>query len=910
MTFRQQLFRYVLALAGPCLALLLFPFSSPAQAHTMAGSAPSFQVQAGFGNQYRDGNWIPVQVTLRNTGPDFSGTLSLSVVAPPYLSPGNFVSASSYQAPISLANGALKQITLSLPVYYDAQGVTVKLLDSNGNAVVTRTAQLSPVPTGNVFIGVLTDATTGFGSLNTAPLPGKGSSVALAFLNANSMPTTAALLKNFDALVLDNFTTGTLNAAQLGALQTWVRQGGTIIAVGGPEWSRTLAPLPAGLVPVTVSGTAALPAGSALLPPGAPGTGAAGQGSIPDHVQAPVTISTTSAIAQGASILQAYKTTPLLAQARYEQGTVIYLAFDPTLEPLLSWQGASVLWKGLLLRSLGERILPRSSGTASYNLPEQPLLAFRMSTLLQSQLPNALPSPWWILGLLLAGYLLILGPLRFLVMVRLKRRDWNWRIVLSAIVVFSLLTYAVAYRQKSNTVVSNSFSVAQYGLRGAPASITTYQGIFVPNQGAFQIHVPGNELVQLSPDSLPSQQGEIASPTEASPTGIVMTPGGADLTLQDVNIWTLHALLEQQNRQLPGALTSQLTLNNGILSGTVTNTLGYALSDAFLLLPANAVKLGYMAAGESKRIHLKVSTVALPANATLSDLIALNTNSPTFEELPVTQFKTAWQRHLSMLYALDGEGFYAGISSSIDQCQLPVPILPAPLCFGPAPLSNNGSTSNTPNIVVSPGWPSLTNRSSDPLLVPGALATLIGWTNNTFDTGSATTVNGINPTGLHETLVQAPLSISMSGPLSFPPGFITGQLVDTEGGNAQSVFSGVYTISTGSMTFEYTLPTIPMQLSGLSITGRGDINLYVQAASNVDVSALPFTLYNWHTRAWDAFSLSPDTATFSTGDIQSYIGPGGHVLVQLKNTDSSFGTFAFAMPSLNLQGTTSGGTLI
>src|SRR6266566_7740024 len=189
------------------LALLLF-FSLPikALAHPVT-SGPSLQVSAGFETHYRDGNWVPVQITLRNDGPDFNGTLSLITPTPQFqLSSGQGI-PSNYQVSISLANGAQKQVTMYLPLYFDVQNVTVKLLDRSGHNVGSQTAPLTSLMPGDVFIGVLSNQSSGFSSLSALSLPNQGGSIVLEFLNANTMPTMAAALKNFNIIVLDNFTT-------------------------------------------------------------------------------------------------------------------------------------------------------------------------------------------------------------------------------------------------------------------------------------------------------------------------------------------------------------------------------------------------------------------------------------------------------------------------------------------------------------------------------------------------------------------------------------------------------------------------------------------------------------------------------------------------------------------------------
>src|SRR6266581_9562656 len=106
----QQFNKRILALATSCFALVLLFSFSPTQALAREGTGgPIFRVNAGFETHYRDGNWVPVQITLRNDGPDFSGTLSLTASNPQYVVQSDPSTSLSYQFAITLANGARKQ---------------------------------------------------------------------------------------------------------------------------------------------------------------------------------------------------------------------------------------------------------------------------------------------------------------------------------------------------------------------------------------------------------------------------------------------------------------------------------------------------------------------------------------------------------------------------------------------------------------------------------------------------------------------------------------------------------------------------------------------------------------------------------------------------------------------------------
>src|SRR5947209_2359827 len=330
-------------LVGSCLAcaltiaFLLFPTSASAHTTHNSSSGPSFHVNAGFDARYRDGNWIPVQITLSNNGTDFTGSISVNV-PPPYLGGGSANSQAVYQAPISLANGAQKQVMLYVPLYFGSQGSTqafsVDLLHSDGHKVSSQQTTVRTLGSDDIFVGVLSDQSTGFSPLSSLKLPNQTASIVVEQLDATTMPTVAAALENFDLIVLDNFTTSSLNHEQLTALQNWVNQGGALIIVGGPEWRHTLSPLPASLLPVIITGTADIAAGTSLLPVGGPTKGGPGQSKTSDTVHTPLTVSTGIPLS-GSTVVLATGTTPLMVQSNLGQGQNGYLAFDPTFEHML-----------------------------------------------------------------------------------------------------------------------------------------------------------------------------------------------------------------------------------------------------------------------------------------------------------------------------------------------------------------------------------------------------------------------------------------------------------------------------------------------------------------------------------------------------------------------------------------------
>lgn len=674
-----------------------------------ANDGLTFQVSIGFNSRFRDGNWVPVHVALQNTGIDFTGAVSVSIPTP-FAGANNSGTTAIYRTPISLANGAQKQVMLYVPLSFGTPGatqnVTVTLLDTNGQHVgAPQVTTLHTLQSSEFFVGILSDSSTRFGSLSGLTLPQQPSSVIVEPLNTTTLPDRAAALGNFDLLIVDNFNTSTLSTGQLNALQQWVNQGGTLVIAGGPEWRRTLTSLPSSLVPVTLTGTTSMPAGTRLVPI----DGSTGQSSTNASVQAPATVSTAS-VTHG-TVLLASGMNPLLVQAHNGQGNVFYVAFDPTLDPIVGWPGIASLWKGILLRTLGDQALTQSQNQVNVSFAgvvgTSKAYSQSITGVLQSLLPNTYPAIWLILVLLLS-YVLVLGPLRLLLVRRLKKRDWSWRIALATIVVFSLLTYGFAVQQKGTSIVDDSISLVRLGDSTTPnanAHITTYMGVFVPSQGDFQLHVSGESLIQ--PNNATSQYQSTSS---SGPTTITSQRNGTNVTLQGVDIWTLRSIVSEHDRQLQGNITSHLSVANGTLTGTVVNTMPYALDDTDVLIGNQYVSLGHFGTGETKQVQLSLSSPSLSnyPPQSLASQIASGSGQPNFYgpnnggQAPQNEL----QRHLSILSSLSNTGngnTYCtanGVCYQANARYVPVARVNTSL-VGAAPLSVRSST-----VMLSGGGPS------------------------------------------------------------------------------------------------------------------------------------------------------------------------------------------------------------
>jgi uncharacterized membrane protein len=813
------------------------------------------------------------------------------------------ISAQQFAAPLTVPRKG--QAKLTLQVHFDAaafnpHGVVVEVhdsrdqavevLDSQGQKITSAKQDVFILNPGDLSVGILSDQQTAFSSLNTVALPNRANSINVTLLDASTFPTASAVLQNMEMIILDDFATNTLKPEQLVALQTWVNQGGVLIEVGGQDWRRTLSSLPPELLPVTVQGTDTLPVGTHLSLPGiatplATPPATAGQQTSDNALKDPLPISvatlrpsTDAAPFVAETVLKA-NNAPLLVQAHQGQGTICYLAFDLADPAFTGWSGQSDFWSHLFMRTLGDQLLVSTAGPRYQAGPGG--LTTR-SGILSMLRPNIGFVPL-IIGLLIFGYIAILGPIRLLIVRRMKQMQrpyWSWRIVLIAVVVFSLLSYTIAFYQHGTSLIDNSISVIQLNTGGSTntsAHMTTYMGVFVPNPGNFQVHLPGGSLPQpLSNTEFSTGVSVILSD---SSTPVSYGTDGTTVNILDAGLWTFHSLVFEQDRQVRGRLIPHLELRGQRLVGTIANTLDTALNDVYVLMPHSIVYIGYLPAGATSQIDFPLQS---RSGTMLADQIAQDNGLPRsyFPYAHNGQPQNALQRHIAQLGLLSGAG------STFIPCD--------------GPCSSRAIVNVNKGVIVTapPGTPKVGLPSgSDPLLLDGSAATLVGWADLPLDAVDTITINGNTPSGFHENLVQMPLNINVAASASLPPDFIAGQPVDEQGFDTEMILPDIYTMSTGSISFEFGLSASAATASkGFTITAPNTLNIASLPSSGASV--VQAGLYNWQTGSWDAFTL--DRYKLTTTNIAAYVSADGHVLLQLANQNASQGLAYLSRPSLTL----------
>ena len=231
-----------------------------------------------------------------------------------------------------------------------------------------------------------TTARVGFAGLTL-----DGAGVNDVTVTPGDLPDAAAAFRNLDVVVLAGLDGASFTADQTVALDDWISTGGVLVVMGGTEGTGNTLALPADMRPVKVTGATTLATLSTL--------GAA--------VRTPSVPVSTAAATSGARVIDQQDGVPLIVDLPHGEGHIVYVALDPLLAPLTTWNSTQLnaFWSEALgadIQGAASNAVVQSTGSGTNSGGQNLGIAgsnnpWELSNTLSNLPANGLPS-WRILG--------------------------------------------------------------------------------------------------------------------------------------------------------------------------------------------------------------------------------------------------------------------------------------------------------------------------------------------------------------------------------------------------------------------------------------------------------------------------------------------------------------------------------
>ncbi len=523
----------------------------------------------------RAGSWFGIAVDLQNDGPTVAGELRIS---------GGADSRTRFGTPVELATGSRKQYLLyALPPTFGGN-MTVELV--SGSQVVAKSKVA-------IALHDQTQLVVGLVAENPARLVGQldllpnqnGLAPVIVPLGTTDLPERVQAWAPLDRLIWQDVDAASLTPNQLAAMRTWIAGGGRLVIVGGTAPADVLTGFPDDLLPYR-------PTGLVDVDP-----------STLTSVLGPIPAAATSVTAFGGDAGQGRTLAMsgdrvVAADRTFGSGAVTLLGFDPATSWIADGDAVDVpLWRRLLP--------PRSGGTVSL-VDDQTIVSA------VTNLPSLALPPIGALLVLLLGYIVLIGPVNYLVLRSIDRREWAWVTVPIMIAVFTVGSFGIGALLRGSDVILNEVAI----VRGAPgtdaATTQSYLGIFSPSRATYQLRVAGDALLAapMNGDMFGGGGGSDLDVLQGDPSRV------RDLS---VGFGSLRTVRAEASATGP-TVTADLRLEDGHIKGTVTNKSNRTLIAPAIVLGSSASKLKDLAPGQSVDVNLALGSNLFNGTA-LSDTV-------------------------------------------------------------------------------------------------------------------------------------------------------------------------------------------------------------------------------------------------------------------------------------------------
>jgi hypothetical protein len=521
----------------------------------------ALSVSVGFDGYCRGHTWCPVYVVVSNEGASVEGELRASLV-------DSDVDSGVYIKRVTLPAHSRKAYFFYLPLYelVSRPKVAVQLWTGE-KVIVSRSATVTLLEDSERLYGIVSETPSDLAFLSTLA-PSAGRAVA-AQLGLESLPPAPLAWEGLDVLVLDDVDTTALTGEQGRALSTWVTHGGHLVVGGGAGAARTVAGL-GDLPPVSIGGTRSVGDLWTL-------------GELVGASVVPGPYAVAEATLRSGEVLVEQEGAVLIARRALGEGDVTFLAFDAGVNPFADWDDNVRLWRWIV---------------GGFPMRQQPAIqnGYQAHEAV-STIPGVRhPSTLQILGFLLV-YVILIGPVNYVVLRKLDRRELAWVTIPVLILGFSACAYVTGFRLRGFEAIVHRVAMVYVPPESQVGRVSELVGLFSPRRTNYDVRVEGMEPRAFS-------DGYYVDPSSSRPLRVYGEAQGATVAGLRVDVGGIEPFVAEGYADVP-AVEADLRLSGASgslqLEGTIRPRI--TLEDAVLLTGGRVKRLGHLEAGTEVSIH-------------------------------------------------------------------------------------------------------------------------------------------------------------------------------------------------------------------------------------------------------------------------------------------------------------------
>jgi hypothetical protein len=578
-----------------CLSL----FGVTVQAAAAEGNI-SISVKEGFDGIIKSGRGFPVQVTIENSGEDFSGDILFNFAS-------SYNSSGAKVLSINVPKGSKKTYSLSLPAYssdyYNGSQIKQSIFlyegswkDDNETAFAgKKVLSLKFVDPEDRVLGLLSEDPD---RLKELKVQASGSHIEPIVLTEEMLPHDELGLDTLDYIVIDEFTVAKLKKTQQQALLNWVKNGGRLIVGATSDaagsYGELYKELPMKPTKETQADTQFLHVAQ----------------EVPEFKTLPVFV---GELAPKAQVSAKSGDLPVIVHKRYGAGEIWQTAFSLGNEPLSSWNYYGRWFDGSPM--LSEKI-----NNQSLKMHQNPFdMLYNEFVEVNEYFASTHFSAGQI-GLFLMIYLLLISPILYILLKRLDKREHAWWVIIGFAVISSIGIFTVGAKDRIAKPQMNQTGVYQ----AENGHLTGLEAVtFLSNTGGdYEMTISKGNFYGVPGSSMMSAgDGKRYAILEN-------TRRDSKVTFPNVEYWSTRSYFGKASRQNAGRFDIKLSLENKQLSGTIINQFPYDFDELFIWSGTKKISLGPLKSGETLTVNetMQQDYITGPSNQMFQYMVPTSPN--------------------------------------------------------------------------------------------------------------------------------------------------------------------------------------------------------------------------------------------------------------------------------------------
>ena len=573
------------------LVMLLMSFLLPS---TQAQAAASLEVKAtaGISGKAKYQSVVPLQVTVKNNGPDFSGDMAIN-------SSNSYEAASALVVPIDIAAGEEKTFTFYLDgladngysdadlfAFYEGNIEKGKKIAYKG----TKRLQSNFLDPTSTFVYTLTDKSDRLSALLRLSSFVPQNNVEIFNINQlkdYTFPEDEQGLAMANVIVVDEVVIADLAQKQQEALLKWVQDGGTLL-LGASDQVDATAGIFKDYLPMSLSQEMTSISAEIL-------TKLSGGGIFTQ----PISIHTATNH-EGSLPVLTENNIVLASKKKIGSGEIIQTAFSLGDQPLASMDGyAALLAKLIDIQSISQQ------GMMSQGQSPLDQISYELRNI-NELFPSFEVSVSYMLIVIIL-YIIIIGPVLYFVLKKVDKREHAWWIIPVFSIVLSIGLFIVGAKDR---IVQPQVQQSAFYRVNEDSSLNGYyvESILTNRSGDFIVNTDKNTTA-VAMRNYNNFTGTVGDLHESS--YIKENANGSTLTLRDLNYWSVQSFGGKTSAQNIGKMDVDITLKNEKLTGTVKNNFPFELKDVTLISGVKEVKLGDIKANGTLQVDKEMKTTVL-----------------------------------------------------------------------------------------------------------------------------------------------------------------------------------------------------------------------------------------------------------------------------------------------------------